>query len=131
MAEFDRDAFGRLRVSGTGNRLDVEFLYDKQPNYFDETTNNGTVTHNANSRDITLSLGDANNGSFAKMASYPVPYTPGNSQLVEITGVLDNAALGGGTAEVFLRSSVSGSAVTKTVTQSKWAEFKSGIEWNK
>ena len=116
------DAFGRLRVSDTGQRLDVEFLYDKQVEYFDETTNNGTVTYNGNSRDLTLSLGDANNGSYAKMASYPVPYTPGNSQLIEITGVLDLAGIGGGTLEVFRRTSTSGSIVTEEVIpQSKWA----------
>lgn len=125
------DAFGRLRTSGTGNRLDVEFIYNKQDDYMDETTNNGAATHNANSRDVTLSLTDANNGSYAFLQSYPVPYTPGNSQLVEMTGVLDNAGLGGGTAEVFLRSSVSGSAVTKTVPQSKWANFTSSIDWDR
>lgn len=124
------DAFGRLRVSGTGNRLDAEFIYDKQPNIFDETTNNGTVTHNTNSRDLTLALGDANNGSFAKMASYPVPYTPGSSQLIEMTGVLDLAGIGGGTMEVFRRTSVSGSIVEETVPQSKWSNLKSGMDWN-
>jgi hypothetical protein len=40
------DAFGRQRVSDTGQRLDVEFLYDKQRNFFDEITSNGTVTFN-------------------------------------------------------------------------------------
>jgi hypothetical protein len=125
------DAFGRLRTSGTGQRLDVEFLYDKQVEYFDETTNNGTVTHNANSRDLTLSLADANNGSFAKMESYPVPYTPGNSHLVEMTAVLDLAGIGGGTFEVFRRSSTSGSAVEETVPQSSWTNLGSGMDWNK
>jgi hypothetical protein len=38
------DAFGRLRTSGTGQRLDVEFIYDKQDEFFDEITNAGTVT---------------------------------------------------------------------------------------
>lgn len=127
-----RDAFGRQRVSGTGNRLDIEFLYGKQPNFFDETTSNGTVTHNTTSRDLTLSLANAADGSFAKMASYPVPYTPGNSQLVEITGVLDLANLGTGTAEVFVRSSVTGSPVETTLAQTDWEALKTAddVDWS-
>ena len=126
------DAFGRFRSAGTGQRLDVEFLNDKQPDYFDETTNNGTVTHNANTGDLTLSLSDAANGSYAYMSSFPVPYTPGNSQLIEITGALDLAALGGGNCEVFLRSSISGSpADLDVVAQSSWTSRTSGVDWTK
>lgn len=125
------DAFGRQRVSGTGQRLDVEFLYDKQINYFDEITTNGTVTHNADTRDLTLALTDAANGSSAQMASFPVPYTPGNSQLIDITGVLDLAALGGGTAEVFLRSSVTGAVTENVVPQSSWVALSTSadVDW--
>lgn len=123
------DAFGRWRTSGTGQRLDVEFLYDKQEDYFDETTNNGTVTHNTNSRDLTLSISDANNGTYADMSSYPVPYTPGNSQLIDITGVLDLANIGGGTAQCFLRSNVTGSVVETTTDQSSWENATSGVDW--
>lgn len=125
------DAFGRLRTSGTAQRLDVEFLYNKQEEYMDEVTNNGTVTFNANTRDLTLSLGDANNGSYAKMASHPVPYTPGNSQLIDITGVLDLAGIGGGTAEVFLRSKISGSVVETVTTQTDWTNPMSDVDWTK
>jgi len=114
------DAFGRLRVSNTGQRLDVEFLYDLQPEYFDQITNNGTVTHNDNPRDLTLALDDANNGSYARMSSYPVPYTPANSQLIEMTGVLNLAAIGGGTVSVFVRTKTSGAVVEQTFSQSTW-----------
>ena len=123
------DAFGRVRTSSPDTRLDVEFIYDKQSEFFDEITNNGTVTHNAASRDLTLALDDANNGSYAKMASYPVPYTPGNSQLIDMTGVLDLADIGGGTAELFLRSNVTGSVVTTTYPQSDWTDLKTGVDW--
>lgn len=123
------DSFGRLRVAGTGQRLDVEFLYNKQPDFFDEITNNGTVTHNANARDLTLSISDANNGTYATMRSHPVPYTPGNSQLIDITGVLDLAGIGGGTAELFVRSNITGSVVTTTYAQSTWDNATSGVDW--
>jgi len=125
------DAFGRMRVSATGQRLDGEFIYGPQDDYFDSTTNNGTVTHNTNPRDLTLSVSAAANGDFAKVASYPVPYTPGNSQLIDITGVLDLAAIGGGTAEVFVRTKVSGSVVESTVAQSSWDALTSGVDWTK
>lgn len=127
---FAADAFGRARVSDTGQRLDVEFLYDKQGWYFDEITSNGTVTFNANSRDLTLSLSNATNGSEARMQSHPVPYTPGNSQLIELTGVLDLAEIGGGVAQCFVRSSVSGSVVETVYDQSSWLPpLRTGVEW--
>lgn len=121
-SDWTRDAFSRARVSDTGQRLDVEFLYDKQVDYFDETTNNGTVAFNGDSRDLSLSLADANDGSFAKMASYPVPYTPGNSQLVELTGTLDATGIPGGTLECFLRSTVSGTTTEQAIPASQWVE---------
>jgi len=123
------DAFGRWRTSGTGQRLDVEFVYDKQDEFFDEITNNGTVTFNGNTRDLTLSLSDANNGSYATMRSHPVPYTPGNSQLIDITGVLDLAGIGGGTAETFIRTKISGSVVETITAQSSWDNATSGVDW--
>ena len=123
------DAFGRLRVSGTGQRLDGEFLYGPQDDYFDHTTTNGTIAHSANTRDLTLSLADANNGSFAKVESYPVPYTPGNSQLIDLTGVLDLAGLGTGSVECFVRTSISGTAVETTYAQSTWDDLEEGIDW--
>lgn len=123
------DAFGRWRTAETAQRLDCEFLYNKQTEYFDEITNNGTVTFNSGGRDLTLSLSDAVDGSYAEMASYPVPYTPGNSQLVNITGALDLANIGGGNAEFFLRSKISGSVTEQVVTESSWETDTSSIDW--
>ena len=126
------DAFNRLRVSNPGNRLDVEFIYDKQPDFFDELTNSGTVTHNANARDLTLSIANATNGTYAWMRSIPTPYTPGCSQQIDITGVLDLTALGTGTAEVFLRSTVSGTTTDlTTIKQASWTSNATGIDWSK
>jgi len=122
-------AFGRLRTAGEGNRLDAEFEYDKRADLYDEVTNNGTVTFNSNTRDLTLSLSDANNGSYAAMCSYPVPYTKGKGQLIAVTGVLDLANIGTGAAEVFLRTSISGSAAESVIAQSSWTALASGIDW--
>ena len=124
------DAFGNQRVSTTGQRLDVEFIYDKMSEFFDEVVNNGTVTHNANPRDLTFALDDANNGSYASMSSHPIPYTPGNSQKIDITGVMNLAGISGGSVECFLRSSISGSAADiETVPQAEWASNKTGVDW--
>ena len=116
------DAFGRIRVSEPNNRFDCEFINDEQTLITDQVTSGGgTITHNANSGDLTLAIGDATNGSEAAVYShYDIPYTAGCSQLIEITGTLDNAAIGGGTASVFLRSSVSGSVVETVVDKASW-----------
>jgi len=125
------DSFGRVRTSGTSNRFDCEFIYDKQPLLIDEVTaGGGTATHNGNPRDVTLSVVDANNGTEAALYShYDIPYTPGNSQLVDITGTLDNAGIGGGTAFVFLRTSISGSVTETTYEQANWSGATSGVDW--
>ena len=125
------DAFGRQRVSNTGQRLDVEFIYDKQEEFFDEITNNGAVTFNANSRDLTLSISDTLTTTYSNMRSHPVPYTPGNSQLIDITGVLDLAGVGGGNAEVFLRSKVTGTVTEEVIEQADWLNLNSGVDWTK
>jgi hypothetical protein len=115
------DAFGRQRTSGTGQRFDVEFIYGKQPEIVDESINGGgTATHDANSRDIVLANGGTAVGDNAALYSYDVPYTPGNSQMVDATGTLDAAAIGGGTAQIYFRSNVSGSVVETVYDQSKW-----------
>ena len=126
-----RDAFERLRVSTPDTRLDLEFHYDEAFDLCDQRVNNGTITHNANARDMTLSLSDANSGSYAWLSSYPVPYTPGNSQLIDVTGCLDLAAIGGGNAEIFYRTKVSGSVETTTYDQSTWSALTTGIDWTK
>lgn len=125
------DAFGRLRTSGTGQRLDAEFIFNKNHDLFDEITNNGTVTFNSDSRDLTLSISDANDGTYSKMASYPVPYTPGNSQLIEATGVLDLSNIGSGTMEVFVRSSIGSPYTEETIDQASWLRLQSGVDWSK
>jgi len=127
------DAFGRIRSSGPSNRADVEFIYDKQPTLIDEVTaGGGTVTHVTNTRDLTLAIVDAVDATEAAMYSYDVPYTPGNSQLIDITGNLDFAEIGGGTAAVFLRSSVSGSVVETVVNQASWNKSTADtVDWTK
>ena len=127
-------AFNRLRVANEGNRADVEFIYDKQDDLVDEVvTGSGTVTQDTNTRELILANGAATASDRASIYTYPCPYTPGNGQLIAMTGVLDYAAIGGGTAELFLRSSISGSPVDlATFPQSQWSSLNkaSDIDWS-
>lgn len=124
------DAFGRLRVSDTGNRFDVEFTLDKQPLLMDEyISNNGTITHNTTTRDVTLAIAETtSNTNVVFSAGYDVPYTPGNSQLIDITGTLDAAGIGGGTASVFLRNN----GVDETYDQADWenSSYADTVDWS-
>ncbi|MCK4520931.1 MAG: hypothetical protein KAU20_00015, partial [Nanoarchaeota archaeon] len=129
------DKFSRLPTADPGNRLDVEFIYDLQADLIDEiVAGNGTATHNANSRDVSLRNVATGTGDSAALASYPVPYTPGNSQLVEITGALNAANISGGSAEVFLRSKITGAVVDQVFNQvaGEWNGVDvSTVDWSK
>lgn len=130
----DLDAFGRKRVSNANNRLDIEFIYDKQPLLVNEITSGGaSVTHYSNTRDLGLLINNATNGTSARMESnFSVPYTPGNSQLIELTGVLNYTPIAGGLAQVFLRSTVSGSTTETVVDQTNWnINTVSDVDWSK
>lgn len=122
--------FGRLRTAHPANRLDVEFIYDKQPNLCDEITlGTGTVVHQANTRDLLIDAGGITAGDQAEIRTYPVPYTAGNGQLVEITGTINRANIAG-TMEVFVRSKISGSVVETTYDQSTWDSNTTGVNWD-
>jgi hypothetical protein len=124
------DAFSRWRTSEPGNRLDVEFNYDLQEEIIDEVLGGaGTATHSANARHVTLANVATGTGDYAGLYSYDIPYTPGNSQLIAITGVLDKTDIGGGTAQIFVRSKVSGSVVESVTDQSSWDFPNNDVDW--
>jgi hypothetical protein len=150
------DAFSRLRVANTGQRVDTVFTYDKQPLLFDETTSGtGAAAHNSNLRAVYLTTGGTASGAKAELRlRYYTPYTPGNSQLVAITGTLDpdgadftncKAEIGYGDsanavgfrynstgAHIFLRSSISGTAADlTTVAQASWDNPVPDVDWTK
>ena len=115
------DAFSRLRVSDTGNRFDGEFTYDTLEEIFDEVISGaGAIAHQSNTRDVVLSAGGTGLSDYAGMYSYPIPYTPGNSQLAELTGVLDLAEIGSGVAQIFLRTKISGTVDEQVIDQDDW-----------
>lgn len=123
--------FGEQRTASPGNRADFEFLYDKQPLFFDDiSTGGGTVTHRPNERDLLLSIVNTTTGTVAgERQHYWTPYTPGNGQEGEVTFVADLLNLGG-SASVFLRSTVSGVTTLQTVPQESWIAKNTGVNWN-
>ncbi len=125
------DAFGRWRVSDTGQRFDIEFIYDKQPGLMDEVTaNGGTISHNSSSRDVTLAVNTANGNESAEFCQHwHNPYTPGNSQLIDITGTFDAAGIGSGTASIFLKNGIDSSETE--ITQDNWNDTVSDVDWSK
>lgn len=124
------DAFGRARVSNTGQRFDAEFIYDKQPLLFDEVTvSGGTVVYNADSRDVTLNANNTTTGTLSGLIQkWNNPYTPGNSQLVEITGTLNEANLEG-EVSFFLRDGITG--LENETTQENWLNPTLDLDWTK
>jgi len=55
---FQEDAFGRIKTSSSGNRADVEFIYNAQPLLMDDiSAGAGSVTHDSDSRDVQLAIG--------------------------------------------------------------------------
>jgi len=110
------DAFQRLRISNTDQRFDAEFIYDLQPLIFDNISEGaGSVAHRPNSRDVLLAANNVlvgNSGGLRQ--NWHNPYTPGNSQFIAITGVINQANLAG-TVNVFLRSSVTGAVVVQQI----------------
>lgn len=124
-------AFGQLKTAGQGQRLDGEFIYNKNEEIFDHVETSGaTITHNDTSRDLTLAIVGTGNTASALSSSYPVPYTAGNGQEIFTTGVLNLRNVAGGECSVFLRSTVTGSTVLTTVPQTSWSENKyTNADW--
>ena len=123
--DFYNDAFQRLRVSDTDQRFDAEFKYDKAPLLFDDVSaNGGSATFNANARQVDFATGGTATNIVAGLVQHWAnPYTPGNSQFIAMTGIINGANLAG-RAEVFLRSSVTGSVVEEIIEVTT-----SGMSW--
>jgi hypothetical protein len=96
---------------------------------FDQiTAGAGTITHNATSRDVTLAVVNATNGSSAHMVQHwHNPYTPGNSQLIDITGTLDAGNIGTGTAAIVLRNGIT--STETVINQADWDAPNLDVDW--
>ena len=139
------DAFSRLRTSHPFGLFAVQCQYSLETLVMEggATGTGGAPAHNANTRMVALVVNAGTGVSFFQSYEY-IPYQPGKSQLVEITGVLTAAVANvvidigigaanngifyrqnGTTGLAFIRrTSTSGSVVNNSVVQSSWSVDK-------
>ncbi len=137
----DLDAFGRTRVSQPFNTFDMQFTYDLQDLFFEESnTGSGDTTHIANSSAARLSTGGTTNGDGTIFQTQQYfRYQPGKSNFVVWTCILgskvsnvrkriglfdaDNGFFfeqDGSNLKIIRRTKTSGSVVDNAVNQSSW-----------
>lgn len=138
------DAFARLRVSNPHTIFDSKQLYDNNPLFWDDSEVSGgstTSIHSSDTASSVLSVANAVAGKRVRQTFMSFNYQPGKSQLIFMTGTLND--LGGGTGikrafgqfnddngiflqdnegvyEMVIRSSATGSAVENNIIQSSW-----------
>ena len=138
------DAFERLRVSNPQTLFDSKQIFDNQPLFWDEALESGSGITSAHSpaeaaTTITSTLNTA--GKFTRQTFERFNYQPGKSQLIAMTGVLDDSGGGTGvqrqigildddnglffeddegTVKVVRRTNVTGTPVDNKVSQSSW-----------
>ena len=137
----DLDAFGSLRVSQKFNTFDMQFTYDLQPLFFQESaTGTGDVTHKPNSSAATLTTGGTTDthGVIFQTKEY-FRYQPIKSNFLAWTCILgsktsdvrkriglfdaDNGFFfeqDGTNLKIVRRTKTSGSVVDNPVNQSSW-----------
>lgn len=135
------DAFSRLRVSEPESLFSVQCQYNNAPLTMESrATGTGVIpAHSANTRMVALSATAGTGTSYIQSYNY-LPYQPGKSHCVFMTGVLDSAVANAvvdmgyfddangiflrqnGTSglQFVRRTSTSGSVVDNTVNQSSW-----------
>lgn len=138
------DAFSRLRVSSPETLFESQAQYNANPLRFEAGNGGGdaiTPVWNANTRMVTLQVNAGAVGGNSFMQSFQcIPYQPGKSQMILMTGVLGAGVAGAvkrfgfgdaangifyeqnGTAGLQFnrRTSTSGGVVNNTVPQSQW-----------
>jgi hypothetical protein len=134
------DVFGRLRVSQPHTTFEFTFPFDERPQFFtSRLTSGGTLTYDTNKKASILNCTTTTNSECIYQSRRYVKYNPGKSNLIFLTGNLkskvanvikrygqfdDNNGfffeLNGTTANVAIRSKVSGSIVDNAVAQSSW-----------
>ncbi len=135
------DAFGRFRVSQPFNVFDMQFNYDLQPLFFeDSVTGGGGVTHVPDSSAARLTTGGTTDthGVIFQTKEY-FRYQPGKSQFVVWTCILGSKTADvrkriglfdaddgfffeqdGSNLKIVRRTKTSGSVVDNAVNQSSW-----------
>jgi hypothetical protein len=137
------DAFGRLRVSEPTGLFDEQCQYNAASLRMESVITGAGVAaaFNANTRLVALQVNTGGAGGSSLIQSFQyIPYQPGKSQLIKMTGVLGSATAGAvkrfgygdanngifyeqnGTSglQITRRTSTSGAPVDNTVVQASW-----------
>ena len=86
--EYNDDAFGRLRVSNPYTLYDYTSVFGKDPLKIDEEiSGDASATHFPESF-IEMSVGAENGARVVRQSREYIPYQPGKSKLIYLTGVL-------------------------------------------
>jgi len=86
-SSFDRDAFERLRISTPTDIFDHKNVYNIDSYQFNEiTTGTSSITHNINEACADLTIGTDDGDRAVRQTRY-LPYTPGKSQFIAMTGI--------------------------------------------
>lgn len=87
-SKLNEDGFGRIRVSNPTTLYEVHFPYDKQPQKIEEIiTGTGVSTHVNGLSYINMSV-SGSPGSVIRQSKEYIPYQPGKSKLILLSGVL-------------------------------------------
>lgn len=134
------DAFGRLRTSEPHTTFEFTFPFDERSQIFtSRLTSGGTLTYDTNKKASILNCTTTTNSECIYQSRRYIKYNPGKSNLIFLTGNLKSKVanvikrygqfdnnngfffeLNGTTANVVIRSKVSGSVVDNAVAQSSW-----------
>jgi len=138
------DAFGRLRTSVGAPLFGMSQEYSSHQLVWDSyTVSGGTSTHSSITNSSTLATNSSTSGARAlRQTKTYWRYTPGKSQLIKMTGVLNSSGTASGAAysalgyyddrnglffkysasgvSVAERSDVSGSVIETSVSQTSW-----------
>lgn len=89
------DAFSRIRTSHADTIFDSTFLYNTQPLIYEtKATSGGSATHSAADASVSLAVDGTSGAEVAIQSKRYMPYVPGKSQLVVMTGVFKAAVAG-------------------------------------
>jgi len=88
-SKYNEDGFGRIRVSNPTTLYEVHFPYDKQPQKIEEiiTGSGASSTHVNGLSYINMSV-SGSPGSVIRQSKEYIPYQPGKSKLILLSGVL-------------------------------------------
>jgi hypothetical protein len=116
------DGFNRLRTSSPVDLFDNKNTVSENASKMDSlSSGNGIITYEWQTSSVLLKV-TGTNGDRALRQSRYLPYIPGKSHLLQLSGVLtdsENASIG-----IVIRSNTSGAPVDTRIEKAKWNKVK-------